>query len=102
MIETKNSCAIKSSPRAFPVALPEAVAPGSLEALPDPHLRRLASTSENRAAPGAGGLRRGALGAWEKPVSRGRRRVVLGVLEGGLPRCRRKIPFKIPIRLRKN
>ncbi len=75
---------------------------GPPAALPSPSLRRLSSTSESRAAPGAKALRRGggtALGAREEPwASRGRRRVALGVLEGVLPRCRRKMPFTIPIR----
>jgi len=51
-------------------SLPETVPPGhSGEALPYPILRRLSSTSESRAAPGASALRRGGviLGAREEP-----------------------------------
>ena len=53
---------------------PKPSPPDTPEALLSPILRRRSSTSESRAAPGAGALRRGggaALGAWEEPPAGG-------------------------------
>src|SRR5262249_19019388 len=62
------------NPFDFPIVFPKPSPPDTPEALLSPILRRSSSTSESRAAPGAGALRRGggaALGAWEEPPAGG-------------------------------
>jgi hypothetical protein len=91
---SRSALALPEASSAPPPRRPHLPAPqGPPEALPYSILRRLSSTSESRAAPGAGALRRGggvALGAREEPLTLAGG---AGGLEGVLPKCRRKMPF---------